>query len=64
MPATKQNTTESAKHKLSLIRLAEELGNVSKACEITGYSRQSFPTSKTKPKNKPHAHQRETPNVK
>ena len=42
MPATKQNTTESAKHKLSLIRLAEELGNVSKACEITGYSRQSF----------------------
>ncbi len=42
MPATKQNTTESAKRKLSLIRLAEELGNVSKACEITGYSRQSF----------------------
>ena len=42
MPATKQNTTESAKRKLSLIRLAEELGNVSKACEITGYSRQAF----------------------
>ena len=42
MPALKQNTTESAKRKRSLICLAEEFGNVSKACEITGYSCQAF----------------------
>ena len=42
MPATKQNTTQIAQRKISLIRLAEELGNVSKACEIMGYSRQAF----------------------
>ena len=29
-----------ARRKLSLLQLAQELGNVSKACRITGYSRQ------------------------
>ncbi len=29
-------------HKLGLIKLAEELGNVKKACQIMGYSRDSF----------------------
>ena len=29
-----------ARRKLSLLQLAEELGNVSKACQIVGYSRQ------------------------
>ena len=42
MPATKQNTTQIVQRKISLIRLAEELGNVPKACEIMGYSRQAF----------------------
>ena len=27
---------------LSLLQLAQELGNVSKACKIVGYSRQQF----------------------
>ena len=31
-----------ARRKLSLIELAGELNNVSKACRITGYSRQQF----------------------
>lgn len=31
-----------ARRKLSLLELAEELGNVSKACKIIGYSRQQF----------------------
>ena len=31
-----------ARRKLSLLQLAEELGNVSKACRIMGYSRQHF----------------------
>jgi len=34
--------TESIKRKLSLLQLAEELGNVSKACEIMGYHRDTF----------------------
>lgn len=34
--------TESTKRKLSLLQLAEELGNVSKACQIMGYHRDSF----------------------
>ena len=38
MPAA----TESTKRKLSLLQLAEELGNVSKACKIMGYHRDSF----------------------
>ncbi|MBT8335468.1 MAG: IS481 family transposase [Gemmatimonadetes bacterium] len=31
-----------ARRKLSLLQLAQELGNVSKACKIVGYSRQQF----------------------
>ena len=31
-----------ARRKLSLLPLAQELGNVSKACRIVGYSRQQF----------------------
>jgi hypothetical protein len=31
-----------ARRKLSLLALASDLGNVSKACRIIGYSRQQF----------------------
>lgn len=31
-----------ARRKLSLLELATELGNVSKACKLIGYSRQQF----------------------
>jgi molybdenum-dependent DNA-binding transcriptional regulator ModE len=31
-----------ARRKLSLLQLAQELGSVSKACRIVGYSRQQF----------------------
>ena len=31
-----------ARRKLSLLELAQELGNVSKACRLMGYSRQQF----------------------
>ena len=31
--------SQSTKRKLSLLQLAEELGNVSKACKIMGYHR-------------------------
>jgi molybdenum-dependent DNA-binding transcriptional regulator ModE len=31
-----------ARRKLSLLELATELGNVSKACKVMGYSRQQF----------------------
>jgi len=34
--------TQSSRRKLSLLKLAEELGNVSKACEIMGYHRDTF----------------------
>lgn len=34
--------TESTRRKLSLLQLAEELGNVSKACQIMGYHRDTF----------------------
>jgi transposase InsO family protein len=34
--------TQSIKRKLSLLQLAEELGNVSKACKIMGYHRDTF----------------------
>jgi hypothetical protein len=34
--------THSTKRKLSLLQLAEELGNVSKACRIMGYHRDTF----------------------
>jgi molybdenum-dependent DNA-binding transcriptional regulator ModE len=30
------------KNKLRLLKLAEELGNISRACKIFGYSRDSF----------------------
>lgn len=30
------------KTKVGLLRLAQELGNVSKACKVMGYSRDSF----------------------
>ncbi len=30
------------KHKLGLLHLAEELGNVSQACKVMGYSRDTF----------------------
>lgn len=30
------------RRKLTLLQLAQELGNVSKACKIVGYSRQQF----------------------
>ncbi len=37
-------TTEQkiARRKLSLLELASDLGNVSKACKVIGYSRQQF----------------------
>ncbi|MGB0697237.1 MAG: helix-turn-helix domain-containing protein, partial [Rhodospirillaceae bacterium] len=37
-------TTEKkvARRKLSLLELAQEIGNVSKACKVMGYSRQQF----------------------
>ena len=34
--------TQSSRRKLSLLKLAEELGNVSKACQIMGYHRDTF----------------------
>ena len=34
--------TEGTKRKLSLLQLAEEIGNVSKACQIMGYQRDTF----------------------
>ncbi len=33
---------KAARRKLNMLELAEELGNVSKACRIMGYSRQQF----------------------
>lgn len=34
--------TESIKRKMSLLALAEELDNVSKACKLMGYHRDTF----------------------
>ena len=34
--------SHSTRRKLSLLQLAEELGNVSKACKIMGYHRDTF----------------------
>lgn len=34
--------SQSIKRKLSLLQLAEELGNVSKACKVMGYHRDTF----------------------
>lgn len=40
---TKNNISKKAtRRKLSLLELAEEMGNVSKACRIMGYSREQF----------------------
>ncbi len=36
------NAEKIIKNKLGVLRLAEELGNVSQACRIMGYSRDSF----------------------
>ena len=33
------------KHKIGLLRLAQELGNVSRACKVMGYSRDTFYTA-------------------
>jgi ACT domain-containing protein len=35
-------TNPIIKHKAGLLNLAEELGNVSKACKIMGFSRDTF----------------------
>src|ERR1044071_3531225 len=36
------NAEKVIKNKMGLIKLAQELGNVSQACKIMGYSRDSF----------------------
>jgi transposase InsO family protein len=36
------NPEKIVKHKIGLLNLAEELGNISQACKLIGYSRQSF----------------------
>ena len=36
------NDQKIIKNKVGLLRLAQELDNVSKACEVIGYSRDSF----------------------
>jgi len=36
------STSQSIRRRLSLLRLAEELGNVSTACKLTGYHRDTF----------------------
>jgi hypothetical protein len=44
-PRTENDMTTDkkiARRKLSLLELAAELGNVSKACRVMGYSRQQF----------------------
>ncbi len=35
-------TSQITRRKLSLLKLAEELRNVSKVCQITGYHRDTF----------------------
>jgi hypothetical protein len=46
------NTTEKIiKHKTGLLNLAEELGNVSKACQVMGLSRDTFYRYKTAVEN-------------
>lgn len=37
-----ESSTPIIKHKVGLLNLAEELGNISKACKIMGYSRDTF----------------------
>ena len=41
-PHTGSKDSSRARRKLSLLQLAQDLGNVSKACRILGYSRQHF----------------------
>jgi len=47
-PTFKQGTTmlnstdKTIKHKVGLLNLAQELGNISKACQIMGTSRDTF----------------------
>jgi transposase InsO family protein len=41
-PEIDMTTKKVARRKLSLLELANELGNVSKACKLMGYSRQQF----------------------
>jgi hypothetical protein len=36
------NEQKIIKNKLGVLRLAEQLGNVSQACRVMGYSRDSF----------------------
>jgi len=36
------NTNDKIIHKTGLLKLAEELWNVSKACQVMGYSRDTF----------------------
>ncbi|KTD46571.1 transposase (ISSod13) [Legionella quinlivanii] len=36
------NSVKIIKHKFGLLNLAEELGNVSKACKVMGLSRDTF----------------------
>ncbi|SCY24996.1 Winged helix-turn helix, partial [Legionella israelensis DSM 19235] len=36
------NNVKIIKHKVGLLNLAEELGNVSKACKVMGLSRDTF----------------------
>ncbi len=42
MATNKTVSQKAARRKMSMLELAEELGNVSKACKIMGYSRQQF----------------------
>ena len=37
-----QNNQKIIRHKVGLLNLAEELGNVSKACQVMGLSRDTF----------------------
>lgn len=37
-----QSTQKIISHKIGLLNLAEELGNISKACKVMGYSRDTF----------------------
>ena len=42
MVTNKNVTQKAARRKMNMLELAEEMGNVSKACKIMGYSRQQF----------------------
>ncbi|MCB0361419.1 MAG: helix-turn-helix domain-containing protein [Bdellovibrionales bacterium] len=37
-----ESSTPIIKHKVCLLNLAEELGSISKACKMMGYSRDTF----------------------